>query len=156
MTYDPNLPTVRSKILDNILATLGAIIPPTFGTNAAVGTVRLWDADAFHVTNYPGFLLVPLVDTPDDTLCSALLAHEMTVGIVLAVQGQDWDQQMRQAIADVEVAMLADTTRGNNAAMTRLVSTEVYDASPTAPVGAGQMIFSINYRTAYGDPTEPH
>lgn len=156
MSYDSSQPSVRDRIIDSVKAALLAVVPPAFTTDLSAGTVRLWNADVFELVNYPALLITPLQESADDTECNFLQAHELPIGVVIAVKDQDWDPIIRKAIADVEVAMLADYSRGGLATTTKLVSTEVYDSTASAPVAAAQMIFSIHYRTLYGDPNTPH
>lgn len=154
MTYDPSRTPVRQLVLEDIEAALQAIAPPDYASTMAPGQVRRYGATRTNVSDYPGCVVVPLEETTDDSR-TLLQEHLMVVALQFIVRSSTWKTALLALLADARVALLADHTRGGNAAWTRIIAEEVFDAEPSTPIATAQMIVHVLYRTRYDDPTTP-
>jgi hypothetical protein len=152
MPYSPSTLTVKDSILDNLVASIQAIAPPSYGTNMSGRTVRIWNGDPFDLPSYPAVLVLPIGERTHDQRLR-LLSHELEVAVVACVKDQRWPDLLDRLLADLRVAMLADWTRGGKAVTTRIEETTYWDAEASKPVGAAQVMLRIIYRTVYDDPT---
>lgn len=152
MPYNPATTTVREGILSNIETTLAAIATPTYANTLGAGRVRRWNGNLMEVADFPCALVIPYEERQSDNV-SQLISHEMTVAIVLGVRAEAWAQEIHKLIADVRVALTADYTRGGRALTTQVLSDEVFEATPSAPIGGAQVMVRVLYRTLYDDPT---
>jgi len=149
MPYDPNAPTIRELILENIESTLTAMGPPNF-KNRFTKVVRYF-GNTIEFPSYPAVSIVPGATTTTDQRL-ALLEHRMPVSLILMVRSQDWRHDLETLIADVRVAILADWTRGGVALTTRGTTEEIIDSEPSSPLGAAHIELEVLYRTLYEDP----
>ncbi len=151
MPYDPSRTPIRELILANVETTLDTIEPPSYASSKI--WLRRWNANVvLSIPEYPCALIVPLAERSRDDR-SALIEHDMELGIVLGVRSDTWMQDINALFADVRVALLTDPSRGTIAVTTRITEEEVFDGDPQQNLGSGQMIVEIKYRTLYEDPT---
>lgn len=151
--YSASAQTVRSRIIENIRATIAAMASPTYAT--IFSTARVWGGNvALTVSEFPAAVVMPISDEADDSV-SARIEHQLDVAILVVVDDSDWSTAVERATTEVEVALLADWQRGGVALDTKVLSTTPWDDEATAPKAGAQILVRVLYRTLYDDPTTP-
>lgn len=151
MAYPTGTP-VDEQILDDVVAVLGTIAPPSYHT-----TVRA--VERFKPTNATRHYDMPciLLGTPDVTwvdTTNRMLSGEMRFVVRCCVQDRETHQQeLAWFAADVRKALLLDWQRGGVALTTRVLAHEPYmiveEASATAVVDVTVL---VAFRHLYDDP----
>lgn len=150
MSYDPSQYPVGERIVQNVESTLLAIASPTYATD--VRKVHRWDGNAFDAIDYPAITIVEGVEKTDDNV-GKIIRHELPISLVIGLIDQDWFRKLKKLLADVRVALMTDHTRGGLAEDTKILSLEVFDSTPSEPLGVAQIDLRIRYRTLFHDPT---
>jgi len=151
MTWPGAGVTVREQILDNIDTVLAGIVTPTYATT--VRQVRRWNENVLqNLTTFPLVVVVPFAESINQAEVSPLMVHDLEIGLVLAVRGSDWQDQLDKLAADVRVALMTDWTRGGKAENTILQSCTFYEPNKDSPVAQAQVDLRVRFRTLFSDP----
>lgn len=155
MTW-PSGTSVREQIMDNLLATLGAI---TAG-GSYKSTVKLATLDAEKALKSPlhpcVVLVPPRVTYRDDRL--DMIQGTLSTSLILVVRGYGTatvPQALWNLIEDVRLALFVDVTRGGVARDTHIESEEPFPLLLAQPEWSCETSINVQYAHDRLDPTTP-
>lgn len=154
MVYDPSRTPVDELVLQSIETALRGITVVD-GYSQDMRSVERWGPNAINRTgSFPCAVVLPFEETHDDSRI-ALLHTSKEIGISLGVDTKDWKTQLEKLLADVQVALFADHTRGGVAVTTKILAKGIQDSTGSGSRAAAHVYVQVLYRTLRDDPTTP-
>jgi len=146
--------TIRVYIMAAIATRLVTILT-TNGYRTNIGShVFIWrdtEQNPLSSAEVPGIIYKDLSDTPEPHTFGIEL-HKLMIECRVAATGSSVDTTLRQAIADLEVALNTDRTLNAYAIESFLDTNEVEVAHLENKIGIMTVSMEVWYRTVAGDP----
>jgi len=152
--------SIEQIVIDDLYSTIAAISSDLNEYATTVARVYEMEGDLTQVAELPAVVIIPQAATEE-----YLTTNTVTVTLPLAIlcgvyaepnnDGRNlWARQVRAFVADVKQAITQDPSRGGYALDTRILRTELFDATQDTPVAGAQVSATITFRHRHNDPRD--
>jgi len=145
--------SVRERILQNIEAALRTIVEGDVYNFTVRQVERTRVTPLLENLEFPALFIFEMPERLTQGP-NPLMTKELVIVIQAWIRSGDDDLsvQVNGLLADLEVALLADKTRGGLAVDTLFSEHSIYLDTPIDVLAATHTIFTVHYRTVEGDP----
>lgn len=154
--------TAEAMIVEEVIATLGAITTANDAFNTTVTRVYEMYGNVMELTERPCIVVVPMMSPRSHDCPNGLerIDLKLSIAVVMDIEPEGplttnapWHEPIRLFANDVEKALRADLKRSSRAIDTIIDGVDIYEAAQGVPVAAAEVFVTIPFRHSTTDPT---